>query len=181
MLAKYLNEWIIDHTTSERYLFRIQDMRALCPELSDTAFNALVSRAADSGCLTRVCRGIYANKKTAFASGRLLFHTAALLRANHFNYISLETVLSDAGVISQIPINWITIMSSGRSATITCNKFGTIEFIHTKRKPTEIMSQLLYDEKCRLWRATVPLALRDMKITHHNSDLIDEDVANEFV
>ena len=181
MLARYLNDWIVDHVTDERYLFRMQDMRALCPELSDTAFKALVGRAAESGCLTRVCRGIYAHKKNAFASGRLLFHAAALLRANHFNYISLETVLSDAGVISQIPINWITIMSSGRSATITCNKFGTIEFIHTKRKPTEIMSQLLYDEKCRLWRATVPLALRDMKITQHNSDLIDEDIANEFI
>ena len=31
-----------------------------------------------------------------------------------FNYISLETALSDEGVISQIPINRITIMSTGR-------------------------------------------------------------------
>jgi hypothetical protein len=43
------------------------------------------------------------------------------------------------------------------------------------------MKQLSYDANCRLWRATVPLALRDMKATHRNCDLIDWDIANEFI
>ncbi|MFV9956330.1 MAG: hypothetical protein AB8V23_04710 [Candidatus Midichloria sp.] len=36
-------------------------------------------------------------------------------------------------------------MSSGRSNIISCGKFGTIEFVHTKQKPDSIMPQLEYD------------------------------------
>lgn len=166
---------------NEHYLFAFQDLRALCPELSDSAFKTLLSRAADAGILGRVCRGLYIYERAQPQNGLELFHAAALLRANEFNYISLETVLSDAGVISQIPINQITLMSSGRSSIVSCGKFGTIEFVHTRQKPAHIMKQLAYDAKCRLWRASIPLALRDMKTTHRNCDLIDWSVANEFV
>jgi hypothetical protein len=113
--------------------------------------------------------------------GLLLFHIAARLRANEFNYISLETVLSEAGVISQMPMNWISLMSSGRSNHITCGRYGTIEFVHTTRKPSELMQQLIYDLRCGLWRANVALALHDMRVTHRNLDLIDWSVANEFI
>jgi hypothetical protein len=65
----------------------------------------------------------------------ILYHSAAKLRAGEFNYLSLETVLSDAGAISQIPMNWITIISSGRSNIIDCGAFGKIEFIHTTTSP----------------------------------------------
>jgi len=58
--------------------------------------------------------------RVAYPAGLVLFHTGARLRASGFNYISLETILSDAGVISQIPMNWITLMSSGRTTTVSC-------------------------------------------------------------
>jgi hypothetical protein len=115
------------------------------------------------------------------SDGLLLFHTAALLRAEAFNYISLETALSDAGVISQVPMQWITIMSSGCSAIISCGQFGTIEFVHTNQKPTDIMNELSYDARCGLWRASVALAIRDMKATRRNTDLIDWDMVHEFI
>ena len=111
----------------------------------------------------------------------MLYHVAPLLRADNFNYISLETVLSDAGVISQIPLNWISIMSSGRSNVISCGEFGTIEYIHTRQKPELLMHQLTYDNRCGLWRANVHLAIRDMKATHRNCDLIDWSIVNEFI
>lgn len=178
---KYLSHWLSQNTGGDRYLFLHQDLRALFPHLSQQAFKTLMSRAVRSNLLTRVCRGLYLNKKNLQPDGLLLFHSAALLRANEFNYISLETVLSDVGVISQIPINWISIMSTGRSNTIACGEFGTIEFVHTRSKPTEVMAQLTYDNQCGLWRANVSLALRDMKATHRNCDLIDWDIANEFI
>jgi len=43
------------------------------------------------------------------------------------------------------------------------------------------MNQLVYDADCRLWRATVRLALKDMKRMRRNCDLIDWDVADEFI
>ncbi len=179
--VKYLINWLENHVTSERYLFTPTNLRSLYPNLSTGTFKTLLSRAIHSGYLDRVCRGIYIIKKSTIQNGLLLFHTAALLRANEFNYISLETTLSDAGVISQIPLNWITIMSSGRSNIVSCGKFGTIEFIHTSQKPKQLIDQLCYDTNCRLWRAKVSLALRDMKATHRNCDLINWDILNELI
>ncbi len=86
-----------------------------------------------------MCRGLYAFNSTSNSNGLLLFHAAAYIKSGEFNYISLETALSDAGIISQVPISHITIMSSGRSNKISCGNFGTIEFIHTSRKPKEII------------------------------------------
>lgn len=167
--------------SDERYLFTPDDLRALVPDISDGAFKTLLSRAASEGYLTRVCRGLYLFEAAKPSTGLLLFHAAARLRAMQFNYISLETALSDCGVISQIPINWITLMSSGRSSTISCGRWGTIEFVHTRQKPMDLVGQVHYDARCRLWRATVQQALRDMKAAKRNMDLIDWSVANEFV
>ena len=178
---RHLTSWLAEHATSEHYLFMLQDLRALYPDLSSAAFKTLLSRTVSAGYLSRVCRGLYIYKPAMPSDGLLLFHAAALLRANEFNYISLETVLSDAGIISQIPMNWISILSSGRSNIVSCGEFGTIEFIHTTQKPAQIMNQLFYDAPCRLWRATVALALKDMKTTHRNCDLIDEDISDDFI
>ncbi len=163
------------------YLFTPHDLRALLADLSLSAFRTLLSRAVKEGYLERACRGVYLFPRAIPTDGLLLFHVAARLRANEFNYISLETVLSEAGVISQIPMNWISLMSSGRSNHINCGRFGTIEFVHTTRKPAELMKQLTYSSRCGLWRASVALALYDMRVTHRNLDLIDWSVADEFI
>lgn len=178
---KVLTNWLGQNTKEERYLFTLQDLKSLLPDLSDNTFKTLLSRAIHTGYLSRVCRGLYTYEKANVANGLLLFHAAAYLRSNAFNYISLETVLSSVGIISQIPMSWISIMSSGRSNIISCGKFGTIEFIHTNQNPVDIMTQLIYDASCRLWRANVSLALRDMKITRRNCDLINWDIANELI
>ena len=167
--------------TPEHCLFMLEDMRAILPNLSDTAFKTLLSRAVKEGHLVRVCRGLYLHQKAHKNDGLLLFHAAARLRAGNFNYISLETVLSDAGVISQIPINQISIMSSGRSGNISCGTWGVIEFVHTGQKPQDLVDKITYDTNCHLWRASVSQALRDMRATHRNTDLIDWAAANEFI
>ncbi len=178
---KLLEKWLQQHATREHYLFKLHDLRGLFPELSEGAFKTLISRAAKHGVLEKICRGLYAYNSAIHSDGRLLFHAAAYLRSNQFNYISLETVLSDAGIISQIPISTISIMSSGRSNKINCGRYGLIEFTHTNQKSTDIDDQLTYDSNCGLWRASIKLALNDMKRTHRNKDLIDWDLANEFI
>lgn len=95
-------------SSPERYLFTPSDMRALVADVSDEAYRVLLSRATRTGKLERVCRGLYMYLPAKPALGLVLFHAAARLRAHEFNYISLETALSDSGVISQIPMNWIT-------------------------------------------------------------------------
>lgn len=167
--------------TPERYLFAPDDLRAILPELSASAFKTLLSRAVKQGYLARVCRGLYLYRQATTPAGLLLFHAAARLRADGLNYISLETVLSDAGVISQVPINMISVMSSGRSSVISCGIWGTIEFVHTRQRANDLVGQLHYDVRCRLWRANVSQALRDMRAAHRSLDLVDWSVAHEFV
>lgn len=178
---KQLTRTLAELASVEHYLFALTDLRALLPALSETAFKTLLSRAVSAGHLARVCRGLYLYERVDYPRGLLLFHAAARLRADTFNYISLETALSDAGVISQIPINWITLMSAGRSNIIRCGAWGTIEFVHTRKRPDEVAGQLSYDRRCHLWRASVTLALQDMRATRRNMELVDWSVVNELV
>lgn len=177
LLTRTLSELADD----EHYLFMPSDIRALFPALSESSFKTLLSRATGSGHLVRVCRGVYLYPRVNYPDGLVLFHTAARLRADVFNYISLETALSDAGVISQIPINWITLMSAGRSNTVRCGRWGTIEFVHTAKTPDSVADELHYDERCHLWRASVNLALRDMRATRRDMTLIDWSMVHESV
>ena len=178
---KQLAQVLASLADDEHYLFSLTDLRGALPLQSFGAFRAVVSRAEKDGVLRRVCRGLYLYPGVNYEKGLVLYHAAARLRADEFNYLSLESVLSDAGVISQIPMNWITLMSSGRGYVVKCGDFGSIEFIHTKKRPTELFDQLTYDARCHLWRASVALALKDMKASRRSMDLIDWSAANELV
>lgn len=179
--VRRLAQVLSDLADSEHYLFTLDDLQAVLPDQGRGALKAMLSRAESEGLLRRVCRGLYLYPHVAAPGGFLLYHAAARLRANQFNYISLESALSDAGIISQIPMNWITLMSSGRSHVVQCGDFGHIEFVHTKKQAETITDQLTYDTRCRLWRASVHLALKDMKTTRRNMDLIDKEALSEFI
>ena len=176
---RHLERLISDLAAPERYLFSAADLQTACPPV--TNLDVLLSRAAKAGILRRVCRGIYLYPRVDYPRGRVLFHAAALLRAHAFNYLSLETALSDAGILSQIPIDRITLMSSGRSNVVSCGNFGRIEFVHTSRRPEDVADQLTYDSDCRLWRASPTLALRDMRATRRDLSLLQPEVPYESV
>jgi len=178
---KQLAQFLAQTANPEQYLFALRDLSAVIPGQSPAALKTLATRAEKMGLLRRVCRGLYLYPTVQYPAGVVLFHAAARLRAQEFNYISLETALSDAGVISQIPMNWVTLMSSGRSHVVDCGSFGHIEFVHTKKSAGKVAAQLTYDARCRLWRASVALALRDMASTRRNTDLIQWEVANELI
>ena len=178
---KQLSQVLSNLADAGHYLFSLQDMRAALPRMSTSAWKALLRRAEKNGLLKRVCRGLYLYPAVDYPAGLVVYHAASRLRAHDFNYLSLESVLSDAGVISQIPMNWITLMSSGRSYTFDCGNFGHIEFIHTKKSLDSLISQIHYDHRCRLWRASVAMALKDMEQTRRNTDLVDWEAAGEFV
>ncbi len=163
-------------------LFALSDLRGALPNLGPAAFRVLVSRAEKQGLLQRICRSLYWYPcARGLEPGLLLYRAAARLRADEFIYISLESALSDAGVISQIPVHWVTLMSSGRSHIMDCGRFGHIEFVHTRRRPETLAEELTYDPRCQLWRASVRLAIKDMRLTRRNTDLIDWEAIDEFV
>jgi len=176
---KHLSSILSRLADPDHYLFSSSDLRGALPDQSAGAFKTLLSRVEKAGLLRRVCRGIYLYPAVDYPAGLLLYHAAALLRIDHFNYISLETALSDAGVISQLPFNGITLMSSGRSNLVECGEFGNIEFVHTQKTPDSLTEQLEYDARCHLWRASVPLALKDMRAARRNLDLVNWELADD--
>ena len=179
--SRQLINTISQVATPQACLFTPSDLRSILPGHSEIAYKTLLSRAVREGCLTRLCRGLYMYEQANPDRGLILPHAAAKLRPLSLNYLSLETVLSDAGVISQIPINRIMVMSSGRSCIIDCGRWGSIEFVKTRQRPEELIGNIEYDPRMRLWRANVSQALRDMRATHRDQDLIDWKAAHEFV
>lgn len=171
-----LEQWLLaSHTTGAGVLYTTASFRSLFPDLSQGAYRAIIHRAEKRGLLERVCQGIYQYAGAPDNSGRILFHAAALLRARNFNYISLETALSEVGLISQVPLAWITVVSSGRSTQVSCGRFGTIEFVHTERPMSRVIDELSYDADCHLFRASPALALADMRRFNRTTiDLLQE-------
>lgn len=163
----------------EHCVFAPSDLAGAVPGCGQLA--VLLSRAAKGGLLRRVCKGIYFYPVADYPAGNLLFHAAARLRADAFNYLSLETVLSEAGVISQVPMNWISLMSSGRSHVVDCGDYGHIEFVHTAQRPDEVAGELVYDPDRHLWRASVRQAMRDMKATRRSLELVNGEVLHGLV
>jgi predicted transcriptional regulator of viral defense system len=162
-------------------VFALQDLRGLLPAQGLEASKAIVARLEKRGEIERVCRGIYVLPGCRLRGSDLLGHVAARLRADRFNYLSLETVLSEAGVISQIPMSRIMLMSSGRSHVISCGRHGEIEFVHTAKKARDLAKDLTYDPGYQLWRASVALALRDMKDTRRDTGLVNLEEVHELV
>ncbi|MCL2044013.1 MAG: hypothetical protein FWG89_07740 [Treponema sp.] len=150
---------------SQHYLFSVSDFSALFPQKSLTALMVLLGRAVKNGSLERVCRGFYVYCKTTYPQDMLLFRLAARMRADYFCYLSLESVLSEDGIISQVPLGCVTLMTTGRSGIINCGRFGRIEFTHTKKSPEDIAGFLTYDFRYGLWRASAQLALQDLHST----------------
>jgi len=170
--SRTIEKWLQALANKDHYLFSSADLRSLLPELSDGAFKSLLHRMCKDGYLARLVKDLFLYPQASFDNGNVLFHAAAKLRDGHFNYLSLETVLSREGVISQIAFQWISLMSSGRSHQMVCKGYGTIEFVHTKRKPSQVLQHLSYDPSLRLWVADTHLAIQDMKYAHRSLALV---------
>lgn len=178
---KTLEQHIRANTRTTGNLFSTNDLRAILSYLPLPAFRMLLSRAVGSGVLERVCRGLYLYPHVPFNRGLVLYKAVTKLRPLCLNYLSLESVLSDAGVISQILINRLTIMSSGRSSIIKCGTWGTLEFVHTRQEASSIALDLIWDTHCELWRAKPVKAFQDLVWARRSLDLVDQETLREFV
>ena len=76
-----------------------------------------LNRLIRAGILKRACRGIYANPQAHSFNGRVIERIAQALRPGKFSYVSLESMLSEYGEISQIPVDRLTVMTTGRKGS----------------------------------------------------------------
>ena len=155
-----------------RYVFLHRDLEKIFHEDSPRSLSDSIARLVKHGILERVARGVYlyalAANKNASATLDLI---AIALRRGEYNYISLESALSFYGVISQIPIDRLTVMTTGVKGEYKTS-YGVIEFTHTKRGIGDILDSIVRAGR-PLRIASKHAALRDLKRVGRNTHLVD--------
>ncbi|WP_318375665.1 type IV toxin-antitoxin system AbiEi family antitoxin [Enterobacter sp.] len=155
-----------------RYVFTLADLNKIFAEDSPKTLQAGLNRLVKDGLLARPVRGIYVFNFAHSQDSYTIEHIARALRRGEYNYVSLESALSEYGIISQIPIDRLTVMTTGRKGTYA-TPFGTIEFTHTKRQQQDILAGVVQTNR-PLKIATPEYALRDLKRVGRNVHLVNE-------
>ncbi len=156
-----------------------RDIEKLFPEEGDKAMEKSLQRMVSDGLLQRVAKGLYVNPAASSRNRWIAEEIAKALRPGCLSYVSLESILSEYGAISQIPIDRLTVMTTGRSGLYK-TPFGTIEFTHTKRMRSEILGRTLAARSRPLRIATRSAAARDLLRVGRNANmLIQEELQDE--
>lgn len=170
---KVLSDW----DSKGRYVYTLHDLAKLFPDDKPKTLQEGVNRLVRSGLLQRACRGVYVYSLARSIDSFTIERITQALRRGEYNYISLESALSEYGAISQIPIDRLTVMTTGRLG-IYHTPWGTIEFTHTKRAASDIVARTHKTER-PLRMATVQTAWRDLKRVGRNTQLVDEQALSD--
>jgi len=157
-----------------KYVFTKHELSKLFPQDSPKTFTEGLHRLVKSGLLQRACPGVYVNQMAQSFDSFTIQRIAKALRRGEYNYISLESMLSSYGVISQILLDRLTVMTTGRKGTCK-TPYGVIEFTHTKRSVADIIKHIrnLGDQPLRV--ATKETAWRDLKRVGRNIHMVNQE------
>ena len=155
-----------------RYVYTSKDLAKIFLNDSHHTFRAGLKRLVKNGILQRVARGVYVFAYSRNINADTVESIAKSLRRGHYNYISLESALSLYGAISQVPIDRLTVLTTGREGEFK-TPFGVIEFTHTKRSASEITGNVVHTGR-PLRLATRKTAYRDLKRVGRNVHLVDK-------
>ena len=174
-----LIHFLLDLDRTGIYVFPRGDIEKMFPNESEKALEKSLQRMVKDGLLQRPARGIYLNPSAHARKGWDIENIARALRPGCFNYVSLESILSEYGAISQIPVGRITVMTTGVGGEYN-TPYGTIEFTHTKRARAALASRTLYVEGRPLRIATKRAAAQDLRRVGRNVNmLIDADADDD--
>lgn len=166
---KILHHW----DQQGRVVFTHQDLATLFPDEGRKTLSKSLERLVRAGVLVRACRGIYVNALAGTRDDRLLERIAVALRRGEYNYLSLESLLSEVGAISQVPMDRITVMTTGRKGEYR-TPFGVIEFTHTSRSVSDILGATSKSMARPLRLASPATAWRDLKRVGRNTHMVNE-------
>jgi predicted transcriptional regulator of viral defense system len=156
-----------------RYVFHKRDMTKLFPNDKQKALDEGLNRLVKAGLLKRVSRGVYLNQWAQSFNSYAIEQIAKTLRRGHYSYVSLESMLSEYGAISQAPVDRLTVMTTGKSGTYK-TPYGVIEFTHTKRSVDNILTNTKWVDGRPLRIAVLDAAVRDLKRVGRNVDLLKQ-------
>ncbi len=162
------------------YSYSTKMLESYFPEASQISLKKTLERAIQSEILEHPCRGVYILRKNFKTYAYKLEAIAATLRAGHYSYVSLESALSEYSVISQMTLNHLTIMTTGRSQTYQTS-YGTIEFTHTARDEFDILKNTVQQQGRPLRIALPEFAYTDLKRVKRNLEMVDINVLKDIV
>jgi predicted transcriptional regulator of viral defense system len=163
---------LVDWDRRGRCVFTKNDLAKLFDERAELLSKTL-ERLVKKGILIRAARGVYVFGHSAHRGTHTLEEVAQTLRRDDYNYLSLESALSEWGTISQIPVDRITVMTTGRKG-IFKTPFGVIEFTHTEANPETILANTIVRTPHPLRIAREAFAVKNQKRTGRNVFLIEE-------
>ena len=154
-------------------------IRNVFPGEPEENLKKTLKRAVAGSVIERACRGVYLYTRNS-ANAYRLESVAVALRGGKYSYISLETALSEYGVISQMTLNYLTVMTTGRSQKYT-TPYGTIEFTHTSRRESEIVRNTYWQDERPLRIASPEMAFEDLRRVGRNIHMVSMETYHEVI
>lgn len=162
------------------YVFTNGMIRNVFPGESEENLKKTLSRAVAGRIIERACRGVYLYARANSANVYKLESVAAALRGGKYSYVSLETALSEYGIISQMTLGHLTVMTTGRNQKYA-TLHGTIEFTHTSRPESEIVRNTFWQNGRPLRVATPETAFEDLRRVGRNIHMVDMETYHEVI
>lgn len=159
-----------------RSVFTRKDLAKVFHEDNPKTLQEGINRLRQHGILEGVARGLYCYALSRTPDSYRLERIARAMRRGEYSYVSLESALSEYGAISQIPVDRLTVMTTGRKGTYR-TPYGTIEFTHTSRPIIELL-QRMRDIGRPLRMATLEAAWADLKRVGRNTNMVNVEVVH---
>jgi hypothetical protein len=177
MKRKALNERLAQADAAGVWAFTPPSFSVLMGGIEPAYLKLMMKRLSGQGVLIRAARGIYVNPHARSLPSDVRRGLLRFLRPREITYVSLESRLSDAGIISQIPttLTCMTTGSPGRFET----PWGAVELTHTDR--TIRVGTDVFPQDDGTLEATTRTAVRDLRRVGRNLDLIDEEGLAEIL
>ena len=163
---------------NQLWLYTKTSFRILFPQETEHALKKSLQRHVRSGVLHKVSKSLYANERARSAAVDKLPALIPYLKPTAINYLSQETRLSQLGEISQMPLNYVSVMTSGSSQTFR-TRYGDVQFTHTKRSIEYILAHTETDPAIGLLVADKTLALKDLMRSNRQTRTLVEEQARK--
>lgn len=158
------------------WAFKLYHIKMFFINENEKCLQVALNRHCKNGIIAQCSKGVYMNPRTK-KPPFYLEALAGILRDNATFYLSLESRLSEEGLISQIP-NRLTFISQGRSQ-IFKTPCGLIEFVHSQKKAKDFLKSCFFDKDRKIYIASQEQAIKDIYKHNRSVDLYEEEMRKE--
>lgn len=164
-------EKILRSFRGEKRVFRSRELGRMFGEEGERLRSTL-KRLVAAGMLDNIARDLYWHDDPSPSAIPAIEEIAVALRPGELDYIGLESAASLWNVISQIPVDRLTVVTTGREGVFS-TPFGIIEFVHTAKSPRDILENTVDYPGHALRLATKSYAVKGLVRAGRSVDMID--------